>query len=281
MKTAAAPPSGPTSESAASSGRSRSPQEHEGPISGLRLQQQNTFTHQLQQSPRLTSQRQVMDNLQPGTDQDKPEENPLQARTVENGSLIHAPVQRSTKVMSMPGLGGNPGGDGDGDRSDEEEKGDYGEEEEEEEEESEEEEGEESGEEEEEEGSEGEDGEEGEESEQKEEAPEIGQEIEENTRQRNIRRYKLALRKNAKKDNSGHGKHKMSIPKGNKGDKHQIGQKRKVTRKHKLATNLEDARQTLEESGIKPGQIKSASKLKKEAKAKRKAEQKAKKKEDK
>jgi hypothetical protein len=54
------------------------------------------------------------------------------------------------------------------------------------------------------------------------------------TRQRDAIKKQLA-----KEDNSGHGKHVASIPKGSKGDSHQKGQKRKVDRVKNLTSKLD------------------------------------------
>lgn len=109
---------------------------------------------------------------------------------------------------------------------------------------------------------------------------EVDTKLQENKKARAIRVYKYKKRHLLKKDNSGHGKGKK-ITAGSKADKHQIGQKRKTDRKKTLKERFEEATEKLEDLGIDPRKIKSASKLKKEKKQAKKEEKKKKKKEDK
>ena len=95
-----------------------------------------------------------------------------------------------------------------------------------------------------------------------------------------IRKFNFETRHLKQKDNSGHGKGKR-ITSGSKRDKHQVGQKRKTDRKKTLKGRVDEATEKLEELGVDPGKIKSASKLKKEKKQAKKEEKKKKKKEDK
>jgi len=74
-----------------------------------------------------------------------------------------------------------------------------------------------------------------------EDAPCYTIDVEEEVGKTRKQRQRGAVRQQlAKPDNSSHGKHKFSIPKGAKGDGHQVGQDRKTNRVKKLQQKLDN-----------------------------------------